>query len=113
MPKGGWEPSDVQLEAAASREAFEEGPPRFPFTSSRKLLILFRLCLCLPCLLRPLVQLCAILSMLPHINSNSGCTRTYQPLFGHDTDAIVNVSLLRDGHCWTRAGLAREEGTES
>jgi len=30
VPKGGWEPSDVQLEAAASREAFEEGLPRFP-----------------------------------------------------------------------------------
>jgi len=30
VPKGGWEPSDKQLEAAASREAFEEGPPRFP-----------------------------------------------------------------------------------
>lgn len=28
VPKGGWEPSDVQLEAAASREALEEGPPR-------------------------------------------------------------------------------------
>jgi hypothetical protein len=26
VPKGGWEPSDVQLEAAASREALEEGP---------------------------------------------------------------------------------------
>lgn len=26
LPKGGWEPSDVQLEAAASREALEEGP---------------------------------------------------------------------------------------
>ncbi|KAG6840579.1 hypothetical protein C0991_005719 [Blastosporella zonata] len=25
LPKGGWEPSDVQLEAAASREALEEG----------------------------------------------------------------------------------------
>lgn len=29
VPKGGWEASDVQLEAAASREAFEEGPPHF------------------------------------------------------------------------------------
>jgi hypothetical protein len=28
VPKGGWEPSDVQLEAAASREALEEGPTR-------------------------------------------------------------------------------------
>lgn len=27
VPKGGWETTDVQLEAAASREAFEEGPP--------------------------------------------------------------------------------------
>ena len=25
VPKGGWEPSDVILEAAASREALEEG----------------------------------------------------------------------------------------
>ena len=25
VPKGGWEPSDVKLEAAASREALEEG----------------------------------------------------------------------------------------
>lgn len=25
VPKGGWEPSDKTLEAAASREAFEEG----------------------------------------------------------------------------------------
>lgn len=29
VPKGGWEPTDEQLEAAASREAFEEGPPHF------------------------------------------------------------------------------------
>lgn len=35
VPKGGWEPSDVQLEAAASREALEEGPTR----SSLRLLI--------------------------------------------------------------------------
>ncbi|KAF9450076.1 hypothetical protein P691DRAFT_798609 [Macrolepiota fuliginosa MF-IS2] len=28
LPKGGWEPSDVQLEAAASREAFEEAGVR-------------------------------------------------------------------------------------
>lgn len=26
VPKGGWEPSDRALEAAASREALEEGP---------------------------------------------------------------------------------------
>ncbi|KAF8627070.1 hypothetical protein AX17_006409 [Amanita inopinata Kibby_2008] len=26
LPKGGWEQSDGQLEAAASREALEEGP---------------------------------------------------------------------------------------
>ena len=35
VPKGGWEPSDVQLEAAASREALEEGPT--PCSSLRHL----------------------------------------------------------------------------
>ena len=30
VPKGGWEPSDVELEAAASREALEEGPNLYP-----------------------------------------------------------------------------------
>lgn len=35
VPKGGWESSDMQLEAAASREALEEGPTR----SSLRLLI--------------------------------------------------------------------------
>ncbi|KAL9714007.1 hypothetical protein Ac2012v2_002314 [Leucoagaricus gongylophorus] len=32
LPKGGWEPSDVQLEAAASREAFEEAGVRGPIS---------------------------------------------------------------------------------
>lgn len=32
LPKGGWEPSDVQLEAAASREAFEEAGVRGTIT---------------------------------------------------------------------------------
>lgn len=57
--------------------------------------------------------LCANLSMLLHINLNSRRTWNYQSLFGHDTDTIVHVSLLRDGHHWTRAGLAWKEGTES
>ncbi|KAG6919180.1 hypothetical protein DXG01_008478 [Tephrocybe rancida] len=35
LPKGGWEPSDVQLEAAASREALEEGPTRSPLPGVR------------------------------------------------------------------------------
>lgn len=35
VPKGGWEPTDVQLEDAASREAFEEGPT--PCSSLRHL----------------------------------------------------------------------------
>ena len=34
MPKGGWEPSDVELEAAASREALEEGPNLYSFSVS-------------------------------------------------------------------------------
>ncbi|KAG5718986.1 Diphosphoinositol polyphosphate phosphohydrolase aps1 [Termitomyces sp. T112] len=32
LPKGGWEPSDVQLEAAASREALEEAGVRGTIT---------------------------------------------------------------------------------
>ncbi|EDR10081.1 uncharacterized protein LACBIDRAFT_318045 [Laccaria bicolor S238N-H82] len=32
VPKGGWEPSDVQLEAAASREALEEAGVRGTIT---------------------------------------------------------------------------------
>ncbi|KXN86055.1 Diphosphoinositol polyphosphate phosphohydrolase aps1 [Leucoagaricus sp. SymC.cos] len=32
VPKGGWEPSDVQLEAAASREAYEEAGVRGTIT---------------------------------------------------------------------------------
>jgi len=32
LPKGGWEPSDVQLEAAASREALEEAGVRGAIT---------------------------------------------------------------------------------
>ena len=31
VPKGGWEPSDVQLEDAASREALEEGLTLYSF----------------------------------------------------------------------------------
>lgn len=57
--------------------------------------------------------LCANLSMLFYINLNSRRTWNYQSLFGHDTDAIIHVSLLRDGHHWTRTGLAWKEGTES
>lgn len=38
VPKGGWEPSDVQLEAAASREALEEGPTLSSFTVSHFLI---------------------------------------------------------------------------
>ena len=34
VPKGGWEPSDVELEAAASREALEEGPNLYSFSVS-------------------------------------------------------------------------------
>ena len=37
VPKGGWEPSDRVLEAAASREALEEGPTpcsSFPLPTS-------------------------------------------------------------------------------
>ena len=34
VPKGGWEPSDVELETAASREALEEGPNLYSFSVS-------------------------------------------------------------------------------
>lgn len=37
VPKGGWEPSDGVLEAAASREALEEGPTLYPSSVHRPL----------------------------------------------------------------------------
>jgi len=47
VPKGGWEASDRHLEAAASREALEEGPTLlFLFPSPHLLILLFALSLC-------------------------------------------------------------------
>jgi diphosphoinositol-polyphosphate diphosphatase len=79
VPKGGWEPSDRVLEAAASREALEEGPTlcssfRLP-TSWLSSPSLFTTC-------PPL--------HIARLSSNSGCTRYYYKIRHHNIDCISN-----------------------
>ena len=81
VPKGGWEPSDRHLEAAASREALEEGPTFVPLFVSPPPDFLPSSSLLLPC-------------PCGRLSSNSGCTRYYHAVCHHDIDSLSNVSFL-------------------
>ena len=77
VPKGGWEPSDVELESAASREALEEGPNLYHFSSSHFLTMVY-----------------PFSSHSTTISLNSWCTRYHYTICGHNINTFNHGTFL-------------------
>lgn len=111
VPKGGWEPEDVKLETAASREALEEGPTLCSFHrhltswwSSSHCSLHVNQMLALP----PLHALC-----IPFYSANSWSTRNNHTICDYNTDPGDNVSFLRTRRCWSGTRLVRTPWTQA